>query len=159
MTTQTPKQKKSRPEKDARASSQSKSNEAAKSTSDSPGQSSTKLEKNWLEWLVFGISVVLVIGIIGYLLYLEFMPAGKDFDYEVGFKEVQEINGRYLVPVNIKNKSNQSVQDVALEITSGGETADLQLDYLPRHSHRDATVFFKEKPKQVEGHINSFNVP
>lgn len=157
MTTQKSKPKKSQP--DDKLSSRQSKNKSAKSTNESHEQSSTRLEKNWLEWLVFGISVGLVTGIIGYLLYLEFMPSSKEFDYEVGFKEAKNINGRYLVPVNIKNKSNQSVQDVALEITSGGEKADLHLDYLPRHSHRDSTVFFKEKPLRVEGHIHSFNVP
>ncbi len=159
MTTHTSNPKKSQPDEDERSSRRSKSNKTANTTSDSREQSSTRLEKNWLEWLVFGISVVLVTGMVGYLLYLEFTPSSKDFDYEIGFKEAQNLNGRYLVPVNIKNKSNQSVQDVALEITSGAETADLQLDYLPRHSHRDATVFFKGKPEHVEGHINSFNLP
>lgn len=139
---------------------QSAKSENSKSQSNNSSESnSRRLEKNWLEWLVFGVSVVLVVGIIAYLLFLEFMPSSKDFDYEIGFKEPQKINGRYLVPVHIKNKSNQSVQDVALDIASGGESADLQLDYLPRHSHRDATVFFKEKPTQLDGHINSFNIP
>lgn len=163
MTAQTSK-KKSQPEKSERSARQTGSKQTAKSRTgiankNPKGHSSERLEKNWLEWLVFGISIVLVTGIIGYLMYLEIMPSSKDFDYEVGFKEPQKINGRYLVPVNIKNKSNQSVQDVALEISSGSETADLHLDYLPRHSHRDATVFFKENPSRIEGHISSFNIP
>jgi len=123
--------------------------------------SGARLEKNWLEWTVFGLSLVLVLGIIVYLAYLEITPSTKDFQYEIGFEKPQEIHGRYLVPVKIDNNSNKSVQDVAIEISSGGnkESADLQLDYLPRHSHREATVFFREKPTQLEGHIDSFNIP
>jgi uncharacterized protein (TIGR02588 family) len=121
-----------------------------------------QLEKNWLEWSVLGISLLLVVGIVGYLLFLEFTPANKAFRYEISFEKPEEINGRYLVPLRIDNNSNKSVQDVSVEISSGGnksETADLQLDYLPRHSYRDATVIFDKKPTQLEGHINSFNIP
>lgn len=127
---------------------------------DKPNASS--LDKNWLEWMVFGISIALVASIVSYLLYLEFKPSSKEFRYEIKFGEPKLIRDRYMVAVNVANKSNQSVQDVSLEIKSNGEnseSADLQIDYLPRHSHRDAKVFFIDKPTNLEGHINSFNVP
>lgn len=147
--------------KDKAQSTTRRSSQKARETKSAPNSGGARLEKNWLEWTVFGFSLVLVLGLVGYLVYLEVTPSSKDFQYEIGFEKPQEIHGRYLVPVKIDNKSNKSVQDVAIEISSGGdkETADLQLDYLPRHSHREATVFFREKPTQLEGHINSFNIP
>lgn len=158
MTARTTNKDKAQPK--TRRSSQ-KARETKSAKLNSPDSGDARLEKNWLEWTVFGFSLVLVFGIIVYLVYLEITPSTKDFQYEIGFEKPQEIHGRYLVPVKIDNKSNKSVQDVAIEISSGGdkESADLQLDYLPRHSHREATVFFREKPTQLEGHINSFNIP
>lgn len=131
-----------------------------KTTSDKPSASS--LDKNWLEWTVFGISIVLVASIVCYLLYLEVKPSSKDFRYEINFEEPKLMRDRFMVALTVANKSNQSVQDLSLEIKSNGEnseTADLQIDYLPRHSHREAKVFFIDKPTNLEGHIQSFNVP
>ncbi len=145
-----------------KATTRRSSQKARETKSAKPNSTSgARLEKNWLEWTVFGFSLMLVLGLVGYLVYLEITPSSKDFQYEISFEKPQEIHGRYLVPLKIDNKSNKSVQDVAVEISSGGnkESADLQLDYLPRHSHREATVFFREKPTQLEGHINSFNIP
>jgi len=130
--------------------------------SESAAEQPARVEKNWLEWSVFGISLVLVVTMVGYLLYLEFIPSKKDFKYAVTFGESRQLDGRFLVPVKVKNESNQSAKDVMIEISAGneaGDKAELQLDYLPRHSIRKGVVYFENAPVKLEGHVNSINLP
>ncbi len=123
---------------------------------------SLKSEKNWLEWCVFGISLMLVISILGYLLYLEFVPATNHFKFDIRIGSARKSEGRYFVPVIVKNECNKTARDVLVEITSANdpsEKKELTFDYVPRHSEREGMALFQKDPGRPAGFVGSFNFP
>lgn len=114
-----------------------------------------KLEKNWLEWLVFAASLVLVLSTLGYLVYdvATFGEAPPSIEFQLG--QPQRRSNRFVVPVSVTNRGDETAQGVHIEVTleSGGkeqENADFEIAFLPRHSTRKGWVTFKTDPRSVE---------
>ncbi len=113
-----------------------------------------KLEKNWLEWICFGVSAVLLAGVIGYLLY-DALTAGKNPPRIVfQLEPAQERDGQYVVHVWAENRGDETAEGVNVEVlvTTGGkeERAGFVIDYLPRHGTRDGFVTFATNPERAE---------
>ena len=114
-----------------------------------------KLEKNWLEWLVFTASLILVLSTLGYLVYdsATFGEAPPSIEFQLG--QPQQRSNRFVVPVSVTNRGDETAQGVHIEVTleSGGkeqENADFEIAFLPRHSTRKGWVTFKADPRSVE---------
>ena len=114
-----------------------------------------KLEKNWLEWLVFTASLILVLSTLGYLVYdgATFGEAPPSIEFQLG--QPQQRSNRFVVPVSVTNRGDETAQGVHIEVTleSGGqeqENADFEIAFLPRHSTRKGWVTFKTDPRSVE---------
>ncbi len=114
-----------------------------------------KLEKNWLEWLVFAASLILVLSTLGYLVYdsATFGEAPPSIEFQLG--QPQQRSNRFVVPVSVTNRGDETAQGVHIEVTleSGGkeqENADFEIAFLPRHSTRKGWVTFKTDPRSVE---------
>ena len=114
-----------------------------------------KVEKNWLEWIVFAASLVLVLSTLGYLVYdgatLGESPAKIEF--ELGKPQPQ--SNHFMVPITVSNRGDETAEGVHIEVTleSGGkeqETAEFDIAFLPRHSTREGWVTFKTDPRTVE---------
>lgn len=114
-----------------------------------------KLEKNWLEWLVFAASLILVLSTLGYLVYdgATFGEAPPSIEFQLG--QPQQRSNRFVVPVSVTNRGDETAQGVHIEVTleSGGkeqENADFEIAFLPRHSTRKGWVTFKTDPRSAE---------
>ena len=55
----------------------------------------TKLEKNWLEWICFAISLLLVISLLGYLLYAAVTTGKSPAHIELQLGPPQERGGKF----------------------------------------------------------------
>ena len=114
-----------------------------------------KLEKNWLEWLVFAASLILVLSTLGYLVYdgATFGEAPPSIEFQLG--QPQQRSNRFVVPVSVTNRGDETAQGVHIEVTleSGGkeqENADFEIAFLPRHSTRKGWVTFRTDPRSAE---------
>ena len=114
-----------------------------------------KLEKNWLEWLVFTASLILVMSTLGYLVYdgATFGEAPPSIEFQLG--QPQQRSNRFVVPVSVTNRGDETAQGVHIEVTleSGGkeqENADFEIAFLPRHSTRKGWVTFRTDPRSAE---------
>ena len=126
-----------------------------------------KLEKNWLEWLVFTVSLILVLSTLGYLIYdsATFGKAPPSIEFQLG--QPQQRSNRFVVPVSVTNRGDETAQGVHIEVTleSGGkeqENADFEIAFLPRHSTRKGWVTFKTDPRsaeQMEARVLGFEKP
>ena len=126
-----------------------------------------KLEKNWLEWLVFTASLILVLSTLGYLVYdgATFGEAPPSIEFQLG--QPQQRSNRFVVPVSVTNRGDETAQGVHIEVTleSGGkeeENADFEIAFLPRHSTRKGWVTFKTDPRsaeQMEARVLGFEKP
>lgn len=115
-----------------------------------------KLQKNWLEWVVFAISLVLVITTLGYLVYdgATFSNTPPNIELKLGKAQAQAEN-RYIVPVNATNRGDTTAEGVQIEVTlnSGGkeqENAQFEIAFLPRHSTGEGWVTFTTDPRTVD---------
>lgn len=115
-----------------------------------------KVQKNWLEWVVFGISLVLVIATLGYLVYdgATFSETPPNVELELGKAQAQALD-RFIIPVTAINRGETTAEGVQIEVTlnNGGkeqENAQFEIAFLPRHSKREGWVMFTTDPRTVE---------
>ena len=113
-----------------------------------------KVKKNWLEWVVFGVSLALVAGVLGFLVYdavqLEKMPP----DIEVRLGAPVEHGQEFVVPVAVTNRGDQTAEGVQIEVTlegSGGggepERGEFTIAFVPRRATREGWVAFRTDPR------------
>lgn len=113
------------------------------------------LEKNWLEWLVFVASLVLVVSTLGYLIYdtATLKNAPPSIQFQLG-KPQSQLN-HFIVPVSVTNQGDETAEGVQVEVVleSDGkeqENAQFEIAFLPRHSTREGWVTFETDPRTVD---------
>ena len=115
-----------------------------------------RIVKNWLEWSVLAIGLVVVGGVVSVLtlaairtdetppaLYVEFGPAQSQGER------------RYRVPVLVQNRGGKTASDVtvSVELRVGGQMvahAELTFALVPRGSKREGAVLFTRDPRGGE---------
>jgi uncharacterized protein (TIGR02588 family) len=111
----------------------------------------TKLEKNWLEWVCFGISLVLVIGLLGYLLYTAVTTGKSPAHIELQLGPPQERGGKFFINVVAENRGEQTAEGVYVEVVlkaNGKEERGMfVIDRLPRQGKRQGIVTFETDPR------------
>ena len=114
-----------------------------------------KLEKNWLEWIVFVISLILVLFTLGYIVYDGATLGETPPNIELQLGQPQPQSDRFIVPVTAKNRGDETAETVQIEVTLNNdgkevETAEFEIAFLPRHSTRRGWVTFQTDPRTVE---------
>lgn len=114
-----------------------------------------KLEKNWLEWLVFAASLVLVVGTLGYLIYDAGTSGNAPPSIEMQLGKPQPRLNYFFVPVSVTNRGDETAEAVHIEVVleSGGkeqESGEFEIAFLPRRSTRKGWVTFQTDPRRVE---------
>jgi len=111
-----------------------------------------KVKKNWLEWTVFALALVLVSLTLGYLLY-----AGSTMNEEppsievrVGTPEQKQFN--FIVPVTVVNHGDETAEGVRVEVIMESadkqqSRSDLDIPFLPRRATREGWVTFEQDPR------------
>jgi uncharacterized protein (TIGR02588 family) len=127
----------------------------------------TKLQKNWLEWIIFIIGLILVTGTLGYLIYdaATVSESPPKIEFQIGSSQAQ--SEHFIVPISVTNSGDQTAEDVQIEVVlETGETeperAQFQIAFLPRRSTRSGWVTFKAAPrnaKQIEARALGFEKP
>lgn len=112
-----------------------------------------RVSKNWLEWTVFGISLVLVVATLGFLVRETIVESGGPPDVVVRLGAPRPARSGYLVPVEIGNAGGSTAEDVKVSIfldLPGGrrEEAELDIAFLPKDSKREGWVTFREDPRR-----------
>lgn len=125
-----------------------------------------KPQKNWLEWIVFAISLCLVLGTAGVLLQQHFTMTKGPPDPQIALGEVEPHDGFFAVPVKVTNRGDTTAESVHIEVelTSPDgkrETADFDLPFLPRHAEREGWVTFHQDPRlgKLQGRVLGYQKP
>jgi len=129
-----------------------------------------KVEKNWLEWSVFGVSLVLVLRTLAYLVY-EATTMGNQppiIEAQLGAPQQQQA-GEFAVPVTLINRGDQPAAGVTVEVTlegSGGAAAEIErgefsVPFLPRGATREGRVSFRADPRagQLKARVLGYEQP
>ena len=111
-----------------------------------------KVEKNWLEWAVFGVSLALVAGVLGFLVYdaLKMGEAAPDLEVRLGAAVARA--EEFVVPVAVTNRGDQTAEGVQIEVTLEGgggepERGEFGIAFLPRRATREGWVVFRTDPR------------
>ena len=111
----------------------------------------SKPAKNWLEWSVFSVGLVLVLVTLGYLAWESVADTGGPPDVVVRLGRAEASSGGFRVPVEVANLGKGTAEDVkvtvVLEMPQGEpEEAGLDIAFLPRESRRRGWVTFRSDP-------------
>jgi uncharacterized protein (TIGR02588 family) len=110
-----------------------------------------KVEKNWLEWVVFGVGLLLVAATLGFLVYDGATAGDAPADIEVRLGEPRRAGQGFLVPVTVSNRGGETAEGVTVEVTLEGgaeaERGELTVAFLPRGSTREGWVSFSKDPR------------
>lgn len=112
-----------------------------------------RVEKNWLEWVVFGVGLVLVASTLTYLVYDGATAADTPPDVEVKLGEPRPGGAGFLVPVTVSNRGGQTAEGVSVEVVleaAGSpepERSEFTVAFLPRGGTREGWVSFRADPR------------
>ena len=112
-----------------------------------------RVEKNWLEWVVFGVGLLLVLSTLAYLVYDGATSADTPPDIEVRLGEPRRGGPGFLVPVTVFNRGGETAGGVTVEVVLEGagspepERGEFTLAFLPRRGTREGWVAFRSDPR------------
>lgn len=122
---------------------------------DNSNGSKGKDQKNALEWVVFGLSLVLVMGVLGYWGYQVYAdkPAPPDLYVEKWPAPSRLSPHRYHVLIH--NKGGQTAENVKVEVAlqqdgKDIEKAQLDIAFAPQESKREGWVNFDADPAEAD---------
>jgi uncharacterized protein (TIGR02588 family) len=114
-----------------------------------------KLEKNWVEWIVFAFGLILVAGTLTYLAYDAATLGDAPPTIEVRTGTPIERPHNFIVPVSITNHGDLTAEGVHIEVAleNGGEEverSDFDVAFLPRRATREGWVAFQTDPRAAQ---------
>jgi uncharacterized protein (TIGR02588 family) len=109
------------------------------------------LEKNSLEWTVFGVGLILVMATLGYLVREAFTTGSRPPELVVHLGAPRAVTEGFQVPVTVVNRGDRVAEGVSVTITlaSGAEREEtvLTVAFLPHQSRRQGWVMFRSDPR------------
>ncbi|MGH7580399.1 MAG: hypothetical protein ACREM9_09535 [Gemmatimonadales bacterium] len=125
-----------------------------------------KVAKNRLEWVVFGVGMVLVLATLGFLVRESVVGDSGPPEIVANLGAPRASRSGYLVPVEVSNVGRTTAEDVLvpifLKLPDGTrEEAELNIAFLPRDSKRNGWVSFRGDPEQGKLEVGAiaFEVP
>ena len=121
--------------------------------------------KNWLEWSVFALSAALILTVLSFLTYETATIGDAPPDIHLKLGQPEPRTGYFALPVEALNKGDHTAEGVHIEVVlrAGGkeETADLDIQFLPRRGSREAWVTFKTDPRTgtLEARVLGYEKP
>lgn len=111
--------------------------------------SNTEGKKNWLEWGVFGLSLLLVSAVFVYLVYNVLTNEPNPPDLHVEGKHEPSSNSHNRYQVILYNSGGETAERVRIELSlvrEGNvlEKAELEIEFAPQDSERRGWVEFTE---------------
>ncbi len=126
----------------------------------------SKLHKNWFEWVVFAVGLVLVAAVLSYLVYEGATMGDAPPSIEVRLGTPEQRPHNFIVPVTVINHGDKTASGIKIEVVleSGGQEAarsELDIPFLPRHATREGWVTFEQDPRtsQLKARVLGYENP
>ena len=125
-----------------------------------------KLQKNWFEWIVFALGLILVSSTLGYLIFAGASMGHEPPSLEVRLGTPEQRQFNFIVPVTVVNHGDETAEGVLIEVVmaNGGEEiarGELDVAFLPRHATRQGWVTFEQDPRtaQLKARVLGYQKP
>lgn len=125
-----------------------------------------KLQKNWFEWIVFALGLILVFSTLGYLIYAGASMGHEPPSLEVRLGTPEQRQFNFIVPVTVVNHGDETAEGVRIEVVmeSGGEVkerGEFDVPFVPRHATREGWVTFEQDPRtaQLKARVRGYQRP
>ena len=114
-----------------------------------------KIQKNWLEWIVFAMGSLVVAFTLAYLTYAGVTVGDSPPSIEVRLGIPAQQSYNFIVPVTVINHGDETAAGVHIEVVmeSGGEEkarGQLEIPFVPRRSTREGWVAFEQDPRSAQ---------
>lgn len=120
----------------------------------SPSQGPAHAARRAPEWIVFGVSALILLAIVTALIVLAFQGSDPAAPVAEAPGAVRQVGKQFFVPIEIVNEGDESAAQVQVqaELTIGGmtSTADQVIDFLGRGERRELTFVFEDDPASGE---------
>ena len=123
-------------------------------------------QPDMIEWVIGGVSGVLVAAMIGFVLYEAFTTTRSGPVIAISVETIEATMAGHRVEFRATNLGDATAAGVKIEGTLDRdgqtiETVDVTLDYVPAHSERGGGMFFERDPSQYELTLQarSYNIP
>jgi uncharacterized protein (TIGR02588 family) len=118
---------------------------------DASGSAGKQPSTSRWEWVAAGLGLIIVGAIIGYLIYFGMSEHGKVPVIEVQVIEIHPTPAGYVVRFNTLNRGGVTAAGLRIrgELRRGEtvlEETETELDYVPPHSERKASLIFQADP-------------
>ncbi|MBA3344114.1 MAG: hypothetical protein H0T44_02275 [Gemmatimonadales bacterium] len=116
------------------------------------------LDKNALEWTVFGVGLILVLATIVYLAREALATDSLPPDVTAVLGPTRPGRDGFQVPVTVQNRGDRVAEDVTVTVLLAGppeQEAVLTIGFLPRHSTRQGWVRFNGSPAAPQLRVTS----
>lgn len=124
------------------------------------------MKRNWLEWVILTVSVLLVVGVVGYLLVTGLTNGGPALIRASAAMDdgVEGPDGGWLVPLLVRNEGGSAAVVIVVEATATvdgtEETSELAIDILAAGSEAELVVGFSGPPQgDVAVRVVGFETP
>lgn len=116
----------------------------------------TMPKKNWLEWTVFSVGLLLLLVTSGYLVWQALSHGHQPAALTVTLGEPWAPAGvqppHYIVPITVSNDGGQTAAevDIVVELVEGGksiERRELTFAFVPHLSSRSGALTFEHRPQ------------
>ena len=112
-------------------------------------------KRNWLEWAVFGLSLLLVLTILAYLVYKTSIHETSSPDLYITYKHDPSPNSPFRYHVAVHNNGGETAEGVKIELAlwQGGkemEKSAMEIPFSPQKSMREGWVSFSEDPEKAD---------
>ncbi|WP_187264122.1 hypothetical protein [Pontibacter beigongshangensis] len=113
-------------------------------------------DKNVLEWLVFGLSLLLISSVFVYLGYKAY-TAEPDPEpaLEVRYLHDPSVSEPYRYHIKVENTGKETAEEVSIQVWTEKdgkevESAELQLPFAPKESEREGWIILRQDPAEAD---------
>ncbi|HJR62986.1 MAG TPA: hypothetical protein VJ803_04745 [Gemmatimonadaceae bacterium] len=126
-----------------------------------------RIEKNWLEWSVFGIGLLVVIGTLGFLVADSVANEASPPALLVSTGAARPTEAGFLLPVTVRNAGGITAENVLIEVVvrvdgRPAERAELRMGFVPRRAMREGWVVLATDPRspaRIAARAVAYEVP
>ena len=122
------------------------------------------MNKNLLEWTVFGVSAAVILAVAGLLVHEQITAGERPADLSIAVGAAVQVSEGFAVPLDLRNSGDTSAEDVHVSvILRGGETeeSDVTFPFVPYRSARRGWVMFSRQPgaAHLEARVLGYREP